>query len=489
MRCPTKIRDLELRELERLDRAAARPKSVHYLFFVMLVLTIVYIVDEITSNMNAAMQPYVLFDLFRIGSRDVNSPEYRSAINTVAPWQVASNLFLIVSPFYKALSDKYGRRVFLMINTVGMGVGMLIVMTAQSTVQYILGMLAMMFFTPNDMQVLYIMETAPKEKRATFSFVAKGIALISVSLIGVLSRTFLREDIPSSWRMVYLIPVITAVVIGLLSYFFVRETPVFLEQRRSFLSLTPEERTAKAEEDRRNSTSEEGGVFRAVKFIFKNRQLRWILIAGFLFFATTFYTSYYATVLEGAMTTDMVSSALIIYPLFNGLVTIASGFFSDKLGRKKVCLLLGGMALAGLLLFVLSCRLGWGPVAAGTAYGCSIGGLWSMSDTIILTMPAESSPSGMRSSVMGTISVLIGAGMFVGQALFIVLQNFLPMDLLFLLICVPFMANSLLVLLTKVKETKNLELDSIAAETFLQKPCMIQDKLLPETADVFLLFL
>ena len=90
-----------------------------------------------------------------------------------------------------------------------------------------------------------------------------------------------------------------------------------------------------------------------------------------------------------------------------------------------------------------------------------------MSDTIILTMTAESSPSGMRSSVMGTISVLIGAGMFVGQALFIVLQNFLPMDLLFLLICVPFMAISLLVLLTKVKETKNVELDSITAETFL----------------------
>ena len=466
MKNQEKIQIREKRELERLDRAAALPKAAHYLLFVMIVLTIVYIVDEITSNMNAAMQPYVLFDLFKIGSRNVNSPEYKSAINTVAPWQVASNLFLIISPFYKALSDKYGRRVFLMINTVGMGIGMLIVMTAASIVQYILGMLFMMFFTPNDMQVLYIMETAPKEKRATYSFVAKGIALISVSLIGVLSRAFLREDVPSSWRMVYLIPVITAIVIGLLSYFFVRETPVFLDQRRSFLSLTPEQRAAKAEEDKRNSTSEEGGVFRAVAFIFKNRQLRWILIAGFLFFVTTFYTSYYATVLEGAMSTDMVSTALIVYPLFNGLITIVSGFFSDRLGRKKVCLLLGGLALVGLLLFVLSCRFGWGPVAAGIAYGCSIGGLWSMSDTIILTMPAESSPSGMRSSVMGTISVLIGAGMFVGQALFIVLQNFLPMDLLFLLICVPFMAISLLVLLTKVKETKNVDLDNITADTF-----------------------
>ena len=111
-------------------------------------------------------------------------------------------------------------------------------------------------------------------------------------------------------------------------------------------------------------------------------------------------------------------------------------------------------------------RLGWGPYAAGIAYGCSIGGLWSMSDTLILTMPAESSPSGMRSSVMGTISVMIGAGMFVGQVLFIVLQNFLPMDVLFLIICVPFMLISLILLAVKVRETKDADLDNITADTY-----------------------
>ena len=466
MKTEAQIRQREQRELQRLDREAQKPKTGRYLLFVMIILTVIYVVDEITSNMNAAMQPYVLFDLFGISSRSVSSPDYTAAINTVAPWQVASNLFLIISPFYKALSDKYGRRVFLMINTVGMGVGMLIVMTSQSVMQYILGMLFMLFFTPNDMQVLYIMETAPKEKRATYSFVAKGIALISVSLIGVLSKTFLRQDLPSSWRMVYLIPVAVAIAVGAGSFFLVRETPVFVEQRRAFLSLTPEQRRARAAEDSKSGAADEGGVWKALKFIFRTPQLRWILIAGFLFFATTFYTSYYATVLEGAMSTDMVASALIIYPIFNGVVTIASGFFSDRLGRKKVCVLLGSLALVGLALFVAACRLGWGPVAAGVAYGCSIGGLWSMSDTIILTMPAESSPSGMRSSVMGTISVMIGAGMFIGQILFIVLQNFLSMDLLFLFICVPFMALSLLVLLTRVKETKDVDLDSITADTY-----------------------
>ncbi len=456
----------EQRELARLGREASRRKGPYYLLFAMIVLTVIYIVDEITSNVNAAMQPYALFDLFGITSRNVNAPEYKTALNTVAPWQVASNLFLIVTPFYKALSDKYGRRLFLMINTVGMGLGMLIVMTSRSVTQYILGMLFMMFFTPNDMQVLYIMETAPKEKRATYSFVAKGIALISVSLIGVLSRVFLKDDVPESWRMVYLIPVIVALAVGAGSFLLMRETPVFVEQRRHYLSLTPDERAALAEADKKSGAAEQGGVFRALKFIFVNRQLRCILIAGFLFFATTFYTSYYATVLEGAMTTELVAVALIIYPLVNGAVTIVSGFFSDKLGRKKVCLILGGLALFGLLMFVLACRLGWGPFAAGVFYGLSIGGLWSMSDTLILTMPAESSPSGMRASVMGTISVMIGAGMFIGQALFIVLQNFISMDILFLCICVPFMALSLIVLMTKVKETKDVDLDDITADTY-----------------------
>ncbi|MBQ1289767.1 MAG: MFS transporter, partial [Lachnospiraceae bacterium] len=266
--------------------------------------------------------------------------------------------------------------------------------------------------------------------------------------------------------LVYLIPVVTAFVVGFGSIFLVRETPVFLDQRRAFLSLTPEERAEKEAKDRESRTSENGGVFKAIRFIFVNRQLRWIFIAGFIFVATTVYTSYYATVLEGGMSTAQVATALMIYPFFNGFATFLSGVLSDKLGRKKVCLVLGAATILGLLLFVLSCRLGWGPLAAGAFYGISIGGLWSMSDTLILTMPAESTPSGMRSSVMGTISVMIGSGMFVGNIIFIICQNFIPMDALFLIICVPFMALSLLILMLKVRETRDIDLEEITADTF-----------------------
>ena len=191
MKKPDKQR--EAAELSRLQKLAGMKKPAAFMLITMVVLTIVYIVDEITSNMNSTMQPYALFDFFNITSRDVNTSEYKTALSTVAPLSVASNFLLIITPFYKALSDKYGRTLFLMINTVGMGLGMLVVMTAPNVAVYIIGMLLMMFFTPNDMQVLYIMETAPKEKRATYCAVAKGIALVSVSAIGLLSKIFLDE--------------------------------------------------------------------------------------------------------------------------------------------------------------------------------------------------------------------------------------------------------------------------------------------------------
>ncbi len=459
-------RNREAIELAKLKILQAAKKPACYLGIVMVVLTIVYIVDEITSSMNSAMQPYILFDLFNITSRDVNSELYKHAINVIAPLSMLSTFLLIITPFYKALADRFGRRIFLMINTMGMGIGMLVVMTSTTVVQYIIGVFVMSFFTPNDMQVLYIMEVAPKEKRATYSFIAKGIALMSASLIGVFSKLFLREELVQSWKNVYFIPVVLALVIGFACIFFVKETPVFLDQRIAYLSLTEEERKAKKEEEKRNNTSENGGVINALKFIFSNKQLRWILIAGFIFFATTVYTSYYATVLEGAMSTASVATAIMIFPFFNGFMTIISGIISDRLGRKKVCILLGSITLIALLVFIVACREAWGPVAAGIAYGISIGGLWSMSDTIILTMPAESTPSGMRASVMGTISVLIGSGMFVGQALFILLQNIISMDMVFLLISVPFMVISLLIIMGKVKETKDVDLENITADTY-----------------------
>ena len=61
---------------------------------------------------------------------------------------------------------------------------------------------------------------------------------------------------------------------------------------------------------------------------------------------------------------------------------------------------------------------------------------------------------------------MIGAGIFIGQALFIVLKNFVSMDVLFLCIGVPFMAVSLTLLMAKVKETGDVDLNNVTADTY-----------------------
>ncbi len=449
----------EAKELQKWERVQAKPLPAHYFGILIVVLTVIYIVDEISSNINSAMQSSIIFDFFNITSRDVNDPAYAQAINTMTITSILSVVFLFVAPFYKSLSDIYGRRLFLMINTCVMGIGMLIIMIAPHFLVYVLGVIVLSFVTPNDVQVLYIMEVAPKEKRATLCFITKGIALLSVSLIGVLRTVFMPEGSGlSAWRSVYIIPVIVAIAVGLMSIFFTRETPVFIDKRMEYLRETEEER---AEIERKNKSSQKGGVVNAIKFIFAHKQTRWAALSALIFSATTVYTSFYETILSGRMDPTDVSKAIIVFPLFNGVTAMIAGMVSDKLGRKKSCLVFGGLAAVMLALFILASRLGWGWFLAGAFYGISIGGLWSMSDTLFLTIPAESSPSELRASVMAIMSLMLMAGMMIGLVLVTVFQNTFDIGWVCFVVCLTFMVVALLILLTKVHETKDVDLDKV----------------------------
>ena len=54
----------------------------HYFLKLIIVLAVIYIVDEISSNMNSSMQPYVLIDMFKVPGGNVLAPEYARAVST-----------------------------------------------------------------------------------------------------------------------------------------------------------------------------------------------------------------------------------------------------------------------------------------------------------------------------------------------------------------------------------------------------------------------
>ena len=357
-----------------------------------------------------------------------------------------------------------------------MGVGMLISIISRNVALYLLGTVIMTFFTPNDMQVLYIMESAPKEHRAKICSITKGIALISVSLLGVFVNLFVTRENPGTWRLVYILPIVLAFLIGIFAIFYVRETPVFTQKRLEYLESSEEERAAKAAAEKAEHEAEakknKGGVFAAFKYIFTHKQTRAVALVALLFAIATGYTGKYQNMIEvgvtrGTMTAAQSAMILTVYPLVNGIFTLIAGFIIDALGRKKSSLILGLWAALGLAAFAWGCTHEMNPYLVSLAYGISIAGLWSISDMIYFVITSESTPTEQRASVVGSMQ-LIG---MVGTGFNMVFNNLVTrfagsMNLpsVLTLTYLPLMAIALVILQLKVRETKDVDLENVSVE-------------------------
>ena len=314
----------------------------------------------------------------------------------------------------------------------------------------------------NDMQVIYVMECAPEKHRAKLTSLTKAVALLGVTLIPILRDVFMGND-GSQWRKVFFVPACLAVVVGTAAIFLMRETPVFVAKRIAFLQLTDDERAAKAASEKQAADQSKGGVGRALKFIFAHRQIRSVTLCGVVFLFSTGVTSYYESIMKtGGMTTAQVTAAMYYIPFFNALMTAIGGFITDGLGRKKSAVLLSTVAFGGLVCFVLCANNGLPPAAVGISYGLFIGGLWSVADLLCLIIAGESTPTYLRASVLGTMSFISGIGSALSAVVITVGMLFVPsIGMLCLYVCAPFMLLAIILLITQVKETKDVDLNTV----------------------------
>jgi hypothetical protein len=178
------------KELAKWQKEKARPKHSFYLWYLMLILTLVYIVDEVATNLNSTMQPYMIEDFFM-------GVEGLSKNDAQAKWDGFGALGLlmqVITIFYRPLADRFGRKVFLFFNTLIMAVGMILCFWSPYFPVYLVGYLLIVFMTGPDMQVVYVTECAPKAHRASFVSVIKGIAQLGIALIAIRDAVFHEEQ-------------------------------------------------------------------------------------------------------------------------------------------------------------------------------------------------------------------------------------------------------------------------------------------------------
>lgn len=473
---PEKLRKAALkkqREIAKWEKEKARPKRRTYLIYMVFIICLVYITDEIASQICVQMKTEIAADLFaRFGD---------SSLSKLGTLELLSYPCIAISLFYKTLSDRYGRRLFLVVNTFGMALGMTLIFLSGNIPLYIIGYCVISFFVPHDMQVVYIMETAPAKHRAKVYSLVRAVATLGAMLIPLLRRIFLYDQ--TQWRMVFLVPAVIGLVASFLALLLARETDAFIDSRLKYLRMSEEE--IRAEKERKEVQNAQGGFFAALKFAMRHKQLRWLYILmafhnlGFIItmnyqpmlsygYAGHLVSSGGATNLDNALNAvasnnGAVTQALFLFAVGSAVFQFLVGFISDKLGRKTAGAIMSGLTLTTLLLFTFGAKLAWNPYFVGFLTGACVGSFWSVGDINVMMM-SESSPTNLRSSVASSAYVIQAIGTVVGMAILLPTLGALGNSVIStaaLCISAPGILIGLLLVLTKTHETKGTDLDTV----------------------------
>ena len=462
MKTIEKINAQESREISRLKKMQTRSSS-KYFFVLLMLIAIVNILDEVTSNLTVTVQSSFITEFF------VNNPfmgkfyTYEDGLALHSGIGVFSYVLGLFTPFYKALADKWGRKPLFAISTLGMAVGLLVINLSTSYIMFLVGFAIISFFMGHDIQIIYILEEAPDKHRAKIYSFLKSFGILGVILIPAL-RVALMGDDPTKWRNIFLVPSLIGFVAVVLVLIFAKDTKVFIGERIQYLSRPSSERPAEKEiqKQQKQAQRNQSGVFNGVKYIFANKDTKMLIISHIIFDSAMPAIALYfeSSMHRAGMSTAEITKALFMVPVVYGTITFLSGFIADKLGRKATVTGFSITCVIGYTLFVVGILNGWEPYLIGSLAGLYQGSYWIGRDYMNVMM-TEKVPTDIRASVVGAEGLLVIIGLVVGYGLAIVGMMILPIWWACLAISISAVSIAAIMFALKVKETKGANLDDI----------------------------
>ncbi len=453
----------EKRQLDRL--MSKRTKGTYAGYFGMLIFLVAFvnIIDEVTSNLSVTVQSSFVTEFFvnrEIFGRTYTFEEGLSLHTSIS---VISYVFGIITPFYKALADKWGRKPLFALSTFGMAAGLFMIYFSPNYIVFLLGYGVIGFFYSHDIQIIYILEEAPDKFRAMIYSILKSLGIFGVVCIPILRNALMGND-ATQWRKIFLVPAIAGVVATVLILVFARDTKVFINERIAYLSIPYEVRQVEKQrvKEEKKAQRNQSGVFNAVKYIFANKDTKNLIISHIIFDAgMAAIALYYESSMHIAgMSTEDITKALFIQPVVYAVLTFCSGFVADLIGRKKTIGIASVLCVVGFILFAAGINNLWSPYLIGGLCGLYQGCYWIGRDYMNIMM-TEKVPTDIRASVVGAEGLLVIIGLAVGYILTIVGMLVIPVWLTCLLVAIPCVTVSAVMLTIKVRETKGANLDTI----------------------------
>ena len=431
------------KRIERFEKLKSQKRSHSYIWYLILVLSLIYIVDELASNIVNFLQ----VDMARSVFTDLFEQNINAATSKYSLVSGVATAVLAFSMFYKPLADKFGRKPFLVINTFGMALAVFICSFARTEGSFILfwlGFFLLRFFVTPDEQVVYIIETVSEKNRAKTLGIIKGIAEIFLVVNSLLRMAFVGGDIygssstkSSNWPYVFLTIAGMCFIAALIALLFAKETEPFINSHLEELKNIKENKVVKTKQD--------AGFINSLKYIFTNKAILFLCIATLLYASASGLINYYSTLFNSHRLASYAPGAttyseelknqvlgeynrlLFVYPFTCGIITLAYGFVSDKIGRKKISIILMGTALTGFIVYLLL-LLYVKPNQVldyflGVILGIFLGAFYSSGDSLIM-MGGESVKTKNRVSVMTGQSLFFGTGQLTSTLFVLLLPLF-----------------------------------------------------------------
>jgi MFS family permease len=452
MKTNEKVLAKEQKQLAKLRKEQGKSNFKAYPLIALVFMILLRMLDEFTTNCSSSLQTSIVTEFF-VKGQGMTFQEGLSAMSlATSPLMLLSILATIIM----VLSDRIGRKPMLLASGIGIAAGAVIVFLSPDFSAYMMGCVLINFFISFDMHQLYIVEVAPENKRATWQAYSSFFSQMAIVFVGVTRLLNTNEAGELAWRNIYLLPALVGVIVAILLVVVIRESDVFLKQRIAHLETPLEERQAAGKKVQNNN----GGLGKAFGFIFKNKQMLWVMLSLLLFrMAIPAFASYNESIMsQNGMSTDAVSTALIFSPIAMGFTRLSAGFASDKLGRKKASTIYGAATVAVLIAFILCVKNGANPVIVGLLMGISSGSYWTVGDQIGLMMN-ESAPTAIRGSVTAAAGLLQVVVAIVAMVFAGIMVAFVDPAIFCVVYGVIVLGIATVALLFKVKETNGIDLD------------------------------
>ena len=463
MKTAEKIIASEQNKLAKLKKMQSRSSGGKYFFVLLMLIAIVNILDEVTSNLTVTVQSSFITEFFVSNPFMGKYYTYEDGLALHSGIGVFTYVLGIFTPFYKALADKWGRKPLFAISTVGMALGLLIIHLSSSYIMFLVGFAVISFFMGHDIQIIYILEEAPDRHRAKIYSLLKSFGILGVILIPALRDALMGDD-ATKWRDIFLVPAVIGFAATVLVILFAKDTKVFINERTEYLSRPYEDRQREKElkKQQKQAQRNQAGVFNGVKYIFANKDTKMLIISHIIFDSAMPAIALYfeSSMHRAGMSTSDITKALFMVPVIYAAITFLSGFIADKAGRKVTVTLFSTTCVAGYILFVAGILCGWNPYLVGAFAGLYQGSYWIGRDYMNVMM-TEKVPTDIRASVVGAEGLLVIIGLVVGYGLIILGMTLMPIWWACLAISIPAVSIAAVMFVLKVKETKGVSLDTI----------------------------